>query len=149
MYKEWGPICWIFLHTIIEKLKDEFFSLKKELLIEFIGNVCNNLPCPICKKHAGNYLKTYKINKCNSRNDFRLYMFTFHNMVNKRLNKQLYKLEDLEKYKRCKFPDLLVRFNLVFKKQYPFTKTMDGWKRKKIAENIMEKIKINQKYFNQ
>ena len=148
MYKEWGPICWIFLHTIIEKLKEDEFKKKRELLIEIITSICVNLPCPNCQKHASNYLNTYKINKCISKNDFRTYMFTFHNMVNKRLNKSLYKIEYLEKYKRCKFPDLLIRFNLVFKKQYHFTKTMDGWKRIKISNAIMEKIKTNQKYFN-
>jgi len=36
MYKEWGPICWVFLHTIIEKMKEEYFNSKKEILFEII-----------------------------------------------------------------------------------------------------------------
>ena len=148
MYKEWGPICWIFLHTIIEKLKDEFFYAKKNVIIDIIHYTCNNLPCPICRKHASNYLKINKINKCNTRNDLRMYMFNFHNVVNRRLNKNIEKNETLEKYKNCNFRELLKRFNLVFKKQYLFTKVMDGWQRKKIAEKIMEKINENIMYFN-
>ena len=148
MYKEWGPICWIFLHTIIEKIKDEYFNSKKKILIEIIQNVCNNLPCPICQKHASNYLKLNKIEKCNSRSDLRMYMFNFHNIVNRRLNKKIENNETLEKYKSCNFKELIKRFNLVFKKQYLFTKVMDGWKRRKIAENIMEKLKENFTFFN-
>ena len=148
MYKEWGPICWIFLHTIVEKLKENHFNSKKEILFELIENICHNIPCPVCTKHAISYLKLKKIRKCNTRSDLRLYMFTFHNIVNKRLNKQIYKIEDLEKYKRCKFIELIKRFTLVFKKQYLFTKVMDGWKRQKISDNINKKINKNMAYFN-
>jgi len=75
-------------------------------------------------------------------------MFNFHNIVNRRLNKKIFVTKDLEKYKGCKFGELIKRFNLVFKKQYLFTKTMDGWKRKKITEDIMTKIKTHLNYFN-
>tara|TARA_B110000444_G_scaffold258722_1_gene300397 strand:- start:6592 stop:7041 length:450 start_codon:yes stop_codon:yes gene_type:complete len=148
MYKEWGPICWIFLHTIIEKMKKEYFDSKKGMLFEIIYIICSNLPCPNCKKHSINYLKNNKIRKCNTINDLRMYMFNFHNTVNIRLNKKIFESKDLEKYKNCRFNELIKRFNVVFKKQYLFTKTMDGWKRGKISEDIMTKIKSNLKYFN-
>ena len=70
-----------------------------------------------------------------------MFIFNFHNTVNRRLNKKIFESKDLEKYKRCNFKELIKRFNLVFKKQYLFTKTMDGWKRRKITEDIMTKIK--------
>lgn len=141
MYKEWGPICWIFLHTIVEKIKPKSFDSKKEILFQIISDICNNLPCPNCRKHSSNYLNNNNIRKCNTIHDLRMFIFNFHNTVNRRLNKKIFESKDLEKYKRCNFKELIKRFNLVFKKQYLFTKTMDGWKRRKITEDIMTKIK--------
>lgn len=147
MYKEWGPICWVFLHTIVEKIKQNYFDSKKEILFQIILNICYNLPCPKCRKHASNYLKNNNIRKCNTISELRIFIFKFHNTVNLRLNKKIFESKDLEKYKRCNFNELIKRFNLVFKKQYLFTKTMDGWKRGKITEDIMKIIKTNLEYF--
>ena len=69
MYKEWGPICWIFLHTIVEKIKPKSFDSKKEILFQIISDICNNLPCPNCRKHSSNYLNNNNIRKCNTIHD--------------------------------------------------------------------------------
>jgi len=148
MYKEWGPIVWIFLHTITTKIKDGKFHLVKKNVFEIISQTCYNLPCPRCRQHATNFLSQNKISRCNTKESLISYIFNFHNIVNKRLGKKMYEFKDLEKYKRCRFNELIKRFESVLKKQYYFTKSMDGWKRIKNTDNILKILIKNQNYFN-
>ena len=148
MYKEWGPIVWIFLHTIATKIKDGQFHLVKKNVLEIISQTCYNLPCPHCRQHAITFLNQNKIARCNTKESLISYIFNFHNVVNKKLGKKVYDIKDLEKYKRCRFNELLKRFEHVFKRQYFFTKAMDGWKMIMITDDILKILRKNQNYFN-
>ncbi len=57
----WGNITWVFLHTIAEKIKEEYYDNEKSQILLLIKGVCSNLPCPECKQHANQYMKRINI----------------------------------------------------------------------------------------
>ena len=96
MTKEWGPYTWNMFHTLIIKIKDQHFdSIKNELLNKLI-NISYNLPCPICSKHSNEYFKKINKTKIKTKQDLSNLFFNFHNEVNKRLNKNLFLIQNLK-----------------------------------------------------
>ena len=49
---QWGPPTWIFLHTLVAKIKDEQFPVIGQQVIANIIQICLFLPCPECSVHA-------------------------------------------------------------------------------------------------
>ena len=95
--EQWGNITWYLFHGIAEKIKEDKFSENKELIINIIKSICANLPCPECSDHATKTLNTINFNSINTRDEFKDFLFKFHNIVNKRTNKEEYKKEELDK----------------------------------------------------
>ena len=98
MSESWGSPTWIFFHTMCEKIKVENNNIFADL-ISYIYTICHSLPCPLCTKHAKEYMLKNSIKKCKTKSELRKYLFDFHNNVNALKKKMLYKVEDLEKYK--------------------------------------------------
>lgn len=98
MSESWGKPTWIFFHTMCEKIKEDNNSIFEEL-ISYIVTICNSLPCPLCTKHAIDYMKKNKTNKIKTKEELRKYLFNFHNEVNKMKNKPIFEYSTLEKYK--------------------------------------------------
>ena len=73
----WGKHIWLFIHGLLEKLKDSSFYIVKEGLIYHLKSICGNLPCPDCSNHANQYLNKMDMNKIQSKRDLVLYFFTF------------------------------------------------------------------------
>ena len=94
---KWGPPTWILFHTLAYKLKESEYKTLGPVLFNFITQVCHNLPCPTCAEHA----KTY-INRLMKDTSFitnkKLFinaLYIFHNDVNERIKKPMFKYEDL------------------------------------------------------
>ena len=96
---QWGPLTWIFFHTLSEKIREDTFEYEKKNIIKVVNLICNNLPCPYCKTHAVQYLKENQISLVKSKYDLQLYFFQFHNTVNIQQYKQLFVVNDLIIYK--------------------------------------------------
>lgn len=96
---KWHYITWIFFHTICEKIKPEFFISAKSMLINTIRNICDTLPCPICSNHARSLLSRVNFDDIITKDQFKHFMFAFHNRVNKDIGKKIEPLSVLEKYK--------------------------------------------------
>ncbi len=60
MSKLWGNSTWLLFHTISEKIKDDYFLKEKNNILNYITNICYNLPCPDCSVHATNFIKKKK-----------------------------------------------------------------------------------------
>lgn len=99
-FKEsWGPHFWNLIHMIpfrinyLEKIKEA---------VNLIENIYLVLPCEECHNHTKEYLQNNKIILTNeiditkSKEELCLYLFNFHNEVNKRLGKEI--LSSFEKY---------------------------------------------------
>ena len=97
----WGPSTWDVLHTLTEKIKnenDEPLFIREFVLI--IQKICKNLPCGYCSKHSLIYFQRNekKIKKVDTKEGLKLFLFDFHNDVNKKTRKPLFKKENLEIY---------------------------------------------------
>ena len=98
--KKWGPPIWTFFHMLAEKIKEDRFSSIGPQLFHFIISICNNLPCPECTNHAKMFLSRVDPKKVNNKKTLQDLLFVFHNVVNKRKHKQLFRyVEFLSLYK--------------------------------------------------
>ena len=52
----WGPNIWSFIHTLVEKIKEDQFNHIGYQTFNIIKQICKNLPCPYCATDATNYL---------------------------------------------------------------------------------------------
>ena len=110
----WGNITWKFMHTIIEKIKEQEYNNEREKLLYFIKKVCDNLPCPDCRTHANIFMKRVKIHNINTKEEFKYLLFNLHNEVNKRLKKDIPELDILYEYKENKLIETISTFIQVF-----------------------------------
>ncbi len=101
---EWGKYTWIFFHCLAEKIKPEFFITMKFKLINWIKMICKILPCPYCSEHATLLLEKYRdYDKMNTKEDFKIFLFTFHNIVNRKTHKHIQNTQILKLYEKYDF----------------------------------------------
>lgn len=133
----WGEPTWIFLHTLTEKIKDdEFHKLRKELL-DNIYKICNNLPCPYCAQHATRYMNGVNFNNIQTKEQLKLFLFSFHNSVNKRKDYELFNVIDLNKYKHANTVNVIRNFFYHFsKRSYNVRMAVDNVHRHKMLKEL-------------
>ena len=140
---KWAYITWIFFHSFANKVNANFFKGHYINCCGLISYICNNLPCPVCKTHAIEYLRKNNIYDCKTKEDLQTYLWKFHNEVNKMLGKPIYSFKDLDIYNRSIFSNIVKKFLYEFSKPYYYTKTMNSWKRKKAGGLIKSYLKTN------
>ncbi len=92
----WGQITWIFLHTLSMKITPEQYPALKDSLYSLFLSICRALPCPECSDHAILYMKKKTVSP--TIEDFRLFLWEFHNVVNVNTKKEKVSSEVLVKY---------------------------------------------------
>jgi hypothetical protein len=92
----WGNNVWNLFHTIAHKIKEDRFEFHKNNIIYILENICNTLPCPECSKDASDMLKKVNFSQINTKNDFKLLIFNFHNAINAKLNKPQFDFNELD-----------------------------------------------------
>ena len=145
---EWGNVTWILFHSIIEKIKDDTPNQTIKMLFENIKLICNNLPCPYCRDHATSYLNNYNKYNFDTKEKLKLFFFTFHNNVNKNLNKKIMNIEILDKYKTANLNNILNSFNNVYLKKYTSKLLMHNFHRRLALKKFFNFVKTNKQYFN-
>lgn len=105
----WGPNIWFFFHGLAEKINEDKFNENKENLIEIIKIICNNLPCPECSNDAKQLINKTNFNIINTKEDFKKYIFNFHNHINKKIGNPTFIYENLDE-KYCKI-NIFIAFN--------------------------------------
>jgi len=111
----WGPSIWYLFHTLSFKIKEEEFSGICVELFDIIKVICKNLPCPSCAQHATEYMQKLNYNSIQSKNDFKMFFFNFHNYVNKRIEKPILSNEDFEnKYGSANTLNIIKNFMQIF-----------------------------------
>ncbi len=110
--KEWGPACWYLFHGLATKSKEDEFEVIKYGLWSQIEGVCNNLPCPECKQHATELMrKTKKDLILSSKRNLELFLFDFHNLVNKRNGLKQMSIEEYDNlYKKANLMSIINNF---------------------------------------
>ncbi len=112
---KWGEPTWFLFHTLAEKVKEEEFSKFRVELLKTIYLICTALPCPECAKHASDYMNSINFDGIRTKEDLKLMLYTFHNVVNGRKKFELFKREDLdEKYKKTNTVKIIQNFMMSF-----------------------------------
>lgn len=145
---EWGPIMWIFFHTIIESLKDDCNNKIINELYNHLKSICSVLPCPICSKHANEYFNHIKYKKVNTKTELKHIFFDFHNNVNKKKNKVQFKIQEIENYKNKSLLEIYKKFIVLFSKKRGIHQLNQSFQNKIILLNFVKWIKINNSFLN-
>ena len=125
----WSVPCWYFFHGFAAKIDDTFYRNNYMAVWKNIyRNMCYNLPCSMCRKHAINYISKVRLDEINTKAKLIDYIYKFHNFVNHRLGKNYYAKEHLVKYKRLKMKRCYSLVHRSFNIQY--YGLFDGWQRK-------------------
>lgn len=120
----WGRITWFMFHIMAEKIKPEFFTIARKYLVDFVMQISYNLPCPICSEHARQNLARVNFNNVMTKEDFKHFIFAFHNKVNMDTNKQVETLDVLEKYKNANLDKIIEIFIYVHNRESYSNKLM-------------------------
>ena len=111
----WGNTVWYLFHGIAHKIKDNEFNNVKDDIIFIIKTTCSCLPCPECSQDAMHKLQKVNFENIHSKQELKLLIFNFHNSINKKLNKPLFKEEDLDnKYENLNLTAISNNFNIIF-----------------------------------
>jgi hypothetical protein len=92
-----GPPLWFTLHNGASKYPHKPGNLVKERMKYFILGIPVMIPCAKCREDATAYIEKFKDSLddiCSSRMKLFEFFFTFHNVVNKKLNKPIMSYED-------------------------------------------------------
>lgn len=125
----WSVPTWYFFHGLAARIDESFYNNNyMTVWINVYQNICFNLPCPMCKRHATNYIKKSKVSDIETKEKLIKYLFNFHNYVNQRIGKPIYKEKDLVKYNYLKLKKCYYLVNNAFNRGY--SGQMFSWQRK-------------------
>ena len=141
----WGPSTWFLFHTLAEKIKEKDFDILKNELIDLIKSICMNLPCPNCSNHATQYIQNLNYISIRTKNDLKIFLFNFHNDVNRRRNVKLFSLEELNsKYSKSNTLNIINNFVSVFQyKNKSFNMIANEMQKQRQLETFKSWIKTN------
>lgn len=146
----WGPATWDLFHTLVCKLKPEHFQKVSYIVFNFITQICHNLPCPSCTEHAKQYLS--KVNKNRSfltdKTLFINLLYVFHNSVNGRNNKNLFKYEDISAYNNKSLIVVFNNFVKYFHSDGNLSLINENFHRKRLVSTFKQWLTKNINYFN-
>tara|TARA_Y100000768_G_scaffold388785_1_gene387180 strand:- start:3417 stop:3866 length:450 start_codon:yes stop_codon:yes gene_type:complete len=140
--KIWGNAVWYLFHTLAYKLKNK--NHIPELVVQ-IKEICNNLPCEICKAHSLELLKQSNINNINDKNQLINFLFEFHNLINKKIGNPIFTIDQHNQlYSRAKTVDIIKNFINVMKSQkYNEKRLLQSYYRNKFIKNFIKYIDNN------
>lgn len=146
----WGPPTWRFIHNLADKVNEEHFEKSIFHVWNKIVNLVQNLPCQHCSQHAYALLKKIDSKTIKDKKIFTELLFRFHNLVNKKLNKEPQNIEILLHYKDIPLKDsiqeLVVSWNKIMKRM-----TIHEYSNKIKLSNMLSKlvnwIKVNKRVF--
>ena len=148
--KDWGRAVWYLFHTLAHKLKPEY-SRETGVLFEHINSICSNLPCPDCQEHATKTLATANRRFIISSKETLInFLYTFHNLVNKRTKKPEFSLEALnEMYSRANTQKVIAHFiNIMSKNANNDRLMMNSFHRQNYMKAFVKYIAENRYKYN-
>ena len=132
----WGPAIWIFLHTMAAKIKEDKYAQLAPQLFSFIQKICSNLPCPDCAAHARSFLSKIVFSRVATKVDLIRLFFIFHNTVNRRLNKQVFSIDNIDRYSKYSLVIAYNQFIGAFSTKGNMKLLADSFQRKLITREL-------------
>jgi len=141
----WSVPTWILFHGLAEKIDEDFYKANNEKVFNIVKIICQNLPCPYCRENASKYLKKIKIKNIKTKEEFKTFLFTFHNHVNKKLKKKEFELSILNKYKLINMFKAYTWFDQNFYGSYIISHDFNKWRRNLVNIKVKEFFSENWK----
>ena len=135
---KWGTPVWILVHFVCEFIDINYFNKHKLEVFNMLKTLCCNVPCPICSKHASNYLRKIDPRRIDTKNKLRVLFFTFHNYANRNSKSPQFMWADLKKYRNVRINAVVRAFLQTYPKQYYGNFNFTGNARRKIAYNFLK-----------
>jgi formylmethanofuran dehydrogenase subunit E-like metal-binding protein len=133
--EKWGPPIWTLFHTLIEKVNENDKIIIQELFYH-IKRICRYLPCPECSQHATRFLDNIKADNIKTKEGLRNTMYIFHNVVNVRKKKPLYKFENISNNKDRNIINVFNNFIFYYKTTGNMKLIADSFQRQLITQNF-------------
>ena len=140
----WSSPVWLFFHTFAQKINKDFFKKKRIQCLQIIAQICSvYLPCPMCRRHATAYIRKHLTN-IKTKADLILFFFNFHNSVNQRIHKPIFKFENLKIYNKYN----LVKLAYLIHQRVSYFNRSPFFQKKNYLLNIAHSIEKNKRFFN-
>ena len=111
----WAVPTWYFFHGLAARINKDFYEKNYlDVWINVYRNICMNLPCPMCRRHATDYIKRSRAIQISTKEKLITYLFDFHNFVNTRTGKPMFKKKDLDRYRYLKLKKCYYLLNKSF-----------------------------------
>ena len=94
----WGPAVWTLIHALTVRINDDAYAQVSLPLFKMIVNICKFLPCPECSTDASNFLAKVQQSQLKTKADLINTFYFFHNSVNSKKRKPLFKYSNLGVY---------------------------------------------------
>jgi hypothetical protein len=94
----WGPAVWTLIHALTVRINDDAYAQVSLPLFKMIVNICKFLPCPECSSDASNFLAKVQPSQLKTKQDLINTFYFFHNSVNSKKRKPLFKYNNLGVY---------------------------------------------------
>jgi hypothetical protein len=94
----WGPAVWTLFHTLSAKINEDAYPQVSLSLFKMITSICKFLPCPECSSDASTFLAKINLSDLKTKADFKNTFYLFHNSVNSKKRKRLFKYSNLDVY---------------------------------------------------
>ena len=127
----WGTPTWHLFHMLAVKTDPIFYNENYVFIWNFIKNVCNNLPCPFCKKHAIEFVNKINLHEVSTKEKLKIVLHDFHNKANVNSGSPQQPIEILDKYARANVKIIFELFEDRFFKSYIGTRQFNDWTKNK------------------
>jgi hypothetical protein len=147
---KWGRPIWTFFHVMAQKMKEEYFTNIIGGFMQMITSICSVLPCPVCSKHAMEYINSVNVNNIRTKQDLINFFYTFHNVVNKRKNYPTFSREAvISTYENANIYYVIKEFMFHFEDKHKSSKLIvDDFMRRRVVPQVKSWINSNIQYFN-
>jgi hypothetical protein len=145
----WGPATWTLFHVLAENVNEHIYPRIAGQLFDVIKRICTALPCPECAQDATQFLAKVKLHELKSKNDFKNLIYVFHNYVNAKKKKPLFKYINLEVYKRYNIVSVFNRFISFYHTKGNMRLLAESFQRQLIVKNVREWFSRNICFFMQ
>jgi hypothetical protein len=116
---QWGNITWNFLHTFAIQINEKKFHKIRNIAIDLVVLICNNLPCPICRTDATNIINKAYLNNIQTKTHFVEFICQLHNIVNIKLEKTSVNRDEFsDKYKKMNLINIINEFIRIYSVSY-------------------------------
>ena len=143
----WGPATWTLFHVLAEKVNENIYPRIVGQLFDVIKKICSALPCPECAQDATQFLAKVKVHELKSKADFKNMIYVFHNYVNNKKRKPLFKYNNLDIYKNYHIVSVFNRFISFYHTKGNMRLLAESFQRQLIVRNVREWFSRNICFF--